>query len=398
MSAVADHPGAAPAADRPGHLTALLRGRYRTAGEPREHLHSGAILYTTSDEDTFSELHGLELRETDDVLCVTGSGCRSLGLLIDGPAHITSIDANPVQNHLLELKMAGIRHLDHGAFLAFSGVRDDDGRAVTYGEIRGDLSPRARTFWDANVHVIEDGFLFSGAHETYYRTMLSPLIVGTRRKKLKKLFAFDSLEQQRTFYREEWDTRWWRGVMRAAMRPSVFKLGVRDPSYYGHIELHGESVADYCLRRVGHALTMGLARDNHFLSLLFLGRYLSEDAMPAYLLAEHYETVRAGLDRIEIVLAPIDAHLRAAPEDTYDKYSLSDISGWTPPEVFTSILRDAARAGRPGGRLVYRNFLTKRPVPAELQPPLVARRDIAEELDERDLAFAYTFEVADIGA
>jgi hypothetical protein len=48
--------------------------------------------------------------------------------------------------------------------------------------------------------------------------------------------------------------------------------------------------------------------------------------------------------------------------------------------------------------VVYRNFLTKRSIPESLTTRLRPRPDLSAELDDRDLAFAYTFVVADIEA
>lgn len=77
------------------------------------------LLYTTSDEDSDSEIRALDIQRDDVVLSVTGSGCRSLALLIKEPNKLISIDANPYQNFLLELKIAAIRHFKREDCLAF---------------------------------------------------------------------------------------------------------------------------------------------------------------------------------------------------------------------------------------------------------------------------------------
>ena len=385
----------APEETRPRRAERLVRGPYRAPDGLRRFMYSGAILYTTHDEDTTSELTAFELTPEHRVMCVTGSGCRTLNLLIGGPREIVSVDANPLQNWLLELKVEGMRELDHAGFLEFMGVRESDRRAAVYGSVRERLSPPARRFWDRNVHVIADGVLFSGAHESYYRTVLSPLVLGARRSKVDALFSYTDIEEQRRFYHREWNTGPWRAAIRMAMRPSMFKLGIRDPSYYQHVEMD-EAIGDYCLRRLEHTMTTVPARDNHFLSLLFLGRYVNEQAMPLYLLEQHYETVRSRLDAIRIETAMLDQHLATQPAGSYDRYSLSDVSGWTDPGTFTTILALVVATARPGARFVYRNFVTKRSIPAALHHSIDPRPGIARALEETDLAFGFTFEVGDV--
>src|SRR4051794_14291437 len=120
--------------------TLLRLGDYQAGPEQRQWLTQGAILYSTCDEDSWSELNALDLRSDDVVLSVTGSGCRTLNLLIGGPAKIVSIDANPLQNHLLELKIAAIRELPHAEFAGFIGLTASTGRLAVYRRIREALS------------------------------------------------------------------------------------------------------------------------------------------------------------------------------------------------------------------------------------------------------------------
>ena len=50
------------------------------------------INYSASNEDSESERIALSLTSEDTVLCITGSGARSLDLLVDSPKEIVSID------------------------------------------------------------------------------------------------------------------------------------------------------------------------------------------------------------------------------------------------------------------------------------------------------------------
>jgi hypothetical protein len=81
------------------------------------------IRYSVVWEDIDLLYRALRIGPDDDVLSITSAGCNVLGLLLHQPRSLIAIDLNPTQNALLELKMAGIRQLDHDDFLAFIGIR-----------------------------------------------------------------------------------------------------------------------------------------------------------------------------------------------------------------------------------------------------------------------------------
>ena len=43
------------------------------------------------------------------MLTLTSGGCNALNLLLHGAGHVVSVDCNPAQSALLELKATGIR-------------------------------------------------------------------------------------------------------------------------------------------------------------------------------------------------------------------------------------------------------------------------------------------------
>lgn len=375
-------------------LTSL--GSYRAPKSTSHWLTKGAILYSTCDEDSHSELRALDLGPDDEAVSITGSGCRSLALLAAAPRRVVSVDANPLQNHLLELKARGIQHLSRAEFLRFIGVSEArrGERADVYTRIRPELSDDARDFWDLNRRVIERGVIFSGAHETFYRRHIGPLIRILRRRRLRQLFAFEDLQAQSRFYREKWDHAGWRAAVRLLARPTIVKMLLGDPSYYAQVT-RDQGFADYLLERLRGVFDQHLARDNDVFTMYVFGRYLSDSAVPLYLAPEAYDEVRANIDRLEIVTEPIGEYLASLPDASVDKLSLSDISGWAPADDFNAILADAARVSRPGGRLCYRNFLADRPLPEALHSSMTPLPDLGDELTRTDRAFAFTFVVAE---
>ena len=73
------------------------------------------IVYNQCWEDPAVDRQALALSPRDRVLVITSAGCNALDYALLG-AKVVAVDANPRQNHLLELKRAGIRALDWSAF------------------------------------------------------------------------------------------------------------------------------------------------------------------------------------------------------------------------------------------------------------------------------------------
>ena len=84
-------------------------------------LYSKNLIYNTCWEDPCLDRAALNLGEDDTVLVITSAGCNTLDYALLGPQHIYAVDMNPRQNALVELKLAGIHHLDFDTFFAMFG-------------------------------------------------------------------------------------------------------------------------------------------------------------------------------------------------------------------------------------------------------------------------------------
>lgn len=332
---------------------------YRVDQQDSQHLVNRRLLYTTCDEDSRSELKGLRIDGTDDVLCVTGSGCRVLSLLSQGPHKVVAVDGNPLQNHLLELKAAAINECTRTEFLSFIGHSSSlsGWRLDTYRRCREHLSEKAVRFWDMNEDVVESGILYSGAHEQFYANWIGRPIRVLRRRKLKQLFGFTDLDAQKRFFEETWLTERWRKAVRLAARPRLIRGLLRDPSYYKRVE-HGDRLEAFINEGLKRTFSNHLARDNDVFALLVLGRYLSEQAVPVYMRPEYYDSVREHIDRLEIVTGDLKDAFPESAEGTFSKFSLSDIAGWMSEADFLEVLRQAAQHSREGSRIVYRDLFS----------------------------------------
>ena len=83
-------------------------------------VHRQNLVYNQCWEDPAVDHEALRLRPDDRVLVITSAGCNALDYALSG-ASVLAVDVNPRQNHLLELKRAGIRALDFEAFFDLFG-------------------------------------------------------------------------------------------------------------------------------------------------------------------------------------------------------------------------------------------------------------------------------------
>ncbi len=350
---------------------------------------AGEVVYSQCFEDPRTASSALALTGEDDVVVVTSAGCNAIALALDGPRSVTAVDFNPAQSHLLELKIAAIRALDHPAFVAFLGLRPSPDRVTTYRErVAPLLADDARRFWQACERVIARGVVHAGRFERYlglFRTAVLPLM--QHRHDVEQLLALTSLEEQRRFYERVWDNWRWRALFALFFgRLAQSRLG-RHPEFFRYVEI--DDVARHYRERVRHVLVDLPLADNYFVEYVLTGGYRSQQRMPPYVRADDFTRVRAAVKRIRVVTADVRAFLADAPRGAYSAFSFSDIFEWMPEVEYEAVLREAIRASRRGSRLCYYNNLVLRRCPSSLFSALEPDEALGMRLHYADRSFVY---------
>src|SRR5258705_13081323 len=119
------------------------------------------LFFAQGREDPLLEIEALAPLEDAKVVVVGSGGCTALSLLASGAAHVTAVDLNSTQNHLIELKAAALRWLTMPETLSFFGVARGapQRRARTYRWIRQLLQDLLALFWDHHEQLIVHGAL-----------------------------------------------------------------------------------------------------------------------------------------------------------------------------------------------------------------------------------------------
>jgi S-adenosylmethionine-diacylglycerol 3-amino-3-carboxypropyl transferase len=348
--------------------------------------------YSSSNEDSLSEIRSLNINEEDSVLCISGSGARPLDLLIENPKLIVSLDFNDCQNFLLELKMKAIEHFEYQEFLEFLGVYSFNNRLQRYKLIRQSLSSNARHFWDNNSVIIEKGVIYQGRWERYFNN-LGQFVSFVRSGLRSKLFKCNSIDEQAKIWNNQWDSFIWRLFLQLISLRTVWKYIFGDPGFYHYVP-ETFSIYKYLHERFKIAFENIIAHQSPFLTLLFYGKYNPDKALPLHLQKQHYATLRSQLGSIRIVTQSLLDYLIQCKKNSFNKYSLSDFSSYTNVDEYKRIWEEVIRKSSNGAYICERQFLVKRQLPSDVIPLVIRNTTIEEDLARTDNSIFYTFIVA----
>ncbi|HYE58972.1 MAG TPA: DUF3419 family protein [Rhodothermales bacterium] len=351
------------------------------------------LRYALAWEDADVLVEGLAVQPGDTCLTIAASGDNALALLTADPARVVAVDLSRAQLAALALRVAAFRSLDHREVLDLLGVRSLESpardaaaqRLALYARCRPALDASARAFWDARPADVAAGIAHSGKFERYlalFRRRVLPLV--HRRSNVEALLTPKTPDERVAFYRRRWDTVAWRMLFRAFFSPLVMGRLGRDPAFFAHAETGG--LADTLLSRAEDAATRLDPSRNPYLRWILTGTY--GDLLPVALRPEHFETIRARLDRLTWHPSSLEA-IAARSRMRFDRFALSDVFEYVSPAHYEQTLDALAGIARPGARLAYWNLLADRRRPETLAHVWAPREAEAARLHARDGCFFY---------
>ena len=347
------------------------------------------LLFGMSWEDPESDRRALSIQAGDTLLTIASGGCNTLTFLLDDPGRVHAIDINPCQSHLLELKCAAVRRLDFDDLHGFLGLAPCDQRFRIFELLRSELSSSAQSYWERNVGAIVKGVVQQGRYEKFLRNFrrLLRLVQGTRR--IEGLFQNESLLEQQGYFEQIWNTAAWRVLFQLAFNKHVLaKRGLS--SHYFHFDDGSSSFAESFFNRAKRAMQEIPVSTNYFLAQYLLGRYLNNEACPAYARKENLPLIRERIERIEIITADAKVWLGQHSPDSIDAFSLSNICELMDLQATAQTFEQVARTARQGARVCFRNLIVPREVPETLRAMIRMQEKISSQLIQRDRSFVYS--------
>jgi betaine lipid synthase len=331
------------------------------------------FLYTQSWEDPAADAPHLQVGPADVCLTLTSGGCNSLALCLAGARAVYSVDCNPAQNALLELKQVAIRQLPHDdVWRLFGEGRHPRAAQLFERHLAPFLTQSALRFWRPRMHYFRDGLYFQGGMgKVVWCMQVLAGLLGCG-KAVRTLAVAPTLEAQRKIFDSMWPVR----LLRTAPAPLLslisdaaslllfnrvtlwFGAGV-PLKQYQLITGDGMHMSNYVARTFdGVAQNSHLAKDNYFYLNCLTGAF-SRSNCPDYLSPRGFASLRSGaVDALHIVN---NFFLPTLEARTYTRVILMDHLDWLDEPAARQVAAALGRRVAPGGRVIWRS--------AALAPP-----------------------------
>lgn len=306
------------------------------------------INYSQCWEDTNLLKEALVITDDDIVFSITSGGDNTLSLLLQNPKKIFSIDINPVQNYLTELKLHAPRVLGYEQYLEFLGVQDSNKRAEYFNQVSDLLSKEACSWFRENIGLVEGGVIHAGKFETYlnrFRKYLLPLVHS--RQTVSQFIAQSTLEDQVTFYNLVWNTWRWKLFFSIATNSSLLRKYARQTGTAAK-----QIEDDSYLRRLEQLIYRSHLKSNYYICYALLGEY--GELLPDYLLEENYTKLQNNsLGACQFKHVDLLSFLKSAANSSFTKYNLSDAFEFLTAKDADEIWKEIIRTAKEGATVVY---------------------------------------------
>ncbi|GAB2814057.1 BtaA family protein [Ferruginibacter profundus] len=346
------------------------------------------LVFTHNWEDPESDHAALQIKSNDAVMAITSGGCNVLGFLLFDPAVIYSIDINPTQSHLLELKIAAIKHLEFDEFISFMGLTANSNRLQLYDTIKSSLSPAALAFWNRQNKILTNGLIMNGKYEGFIKLAGKFIKLLQGKKRVLGLFKEKTKAEQEIYFDEVWNTRRFHYMFKILFnKKRLAKRGL--VADYFHFDDGSKSFAESFYNRSKKAFRNIPIKGNYFLSLYLLGKYSNANEVPSCLLKENFDIIKSRVGRIKIFTAEAQNWIDSIPDKRIDCFALSNICELMSEKDTNRLFASVYRTSRPGARVIFRNLMVPREVPGELKAQIVKNETLSKYIYDNDRSFVY---------
>jgi S-adenosylmethionine-diacylglycerol 3-amino-3-carboxypropyl transferase len=346
------------------------------------------LVFTHNWEDPESDQAALKIKSGDTVFAITSGACNVLGFLLCDPKIIYSVDINPAQSRILELKIAAIRALDFEEFMAFSGIRKCSHRTALFDKIKPLLDSEAQAFWATRDKIIKDGFFMNGKYERFIRIAGQFMTLLQGKEKVRKLFIEKSRPDQELYYDQVWNTKRFHYLFKIIFNKRILARRGLVADYF-HFDDGSKSFAESFYKRSKKAFRDIPIKGNYFLSLYLLGKYRNENELPAYFKKENYELIKSRVGCIRFNTAEAQTWLDHMPDESIDCFALSNICELMSEKDTRRLFTSVFRTGSKNARVIFRNLMIPRDVPNELKNCIVKDEILSRDIQFNDRSFVY---------
>jgi len=359
---------------------------------------SNRLVYNTCWEDPRIDRTLLEIDAESTIVMLTSAGCNALDYLLDNPKKIHTVDRNPAQNALLELKIALFRHGDYDLlFDLFGRGHHPEAPWIYRDHLRTHLTSRAQTYWDQNINYFSrstnaSSFYFRGTSGRIAQLTYSHIRRKGLFKNVLKLLESDTLAEQR-YYFEEIEPEFWSGFYRWLLNRNTTMALLGVPVNQRNLveKSPDDGLEQFVRQSMRHIFTQLPVKDNYFWRVYLTGSY-TQHCCPNYLGEEHFHTLAGRIDQIDWHTSTLSNFLSENP-GSYSHFVLLDHQDWLAgvdrPQLekeWDLILRNSC----PGTRILFRSAAEEAHfLPSFVHDHLTFQTELTQDLHQIDRVGTY---------
>jgi S-adenosylmethionine-diacylglycerol 3-amino-3-carboxypropyl transferase len=340
------------------------------------------FVYNQIWEDPDVDLAALALQPHHRLLTIASGGCNVLNYLAADPGRIIAVDLNPNHVALTRLKLTALTSLpDYETFFRFFGEANDKANRAAYDTyIAGHLDPVTRHHWEKR-NAVGNRRINMFARNLYRYGLLGRFIgilhavAKLNGKRLDGMLEAKTPEEQRAAFDRLiaplFNNKSIRLISKSPI--SLYALGIPPAQYDELIGPHGNVMATL-RERVERLACDFPIRENYFAWQAFGRGYdtVHREAVPAYLRADTYKTIKSRVDRVEVHHAMLTDFLKTQDAGSLHRYVLLDSQDWMSPAQCSSLWAEIDRTADPkDARVIFRTAGPDSPLPTKLKPGLL---------------------------
>jgi S-adenosylmethionine-diacylglycerol 3-amino-3-carboxypropyl transferase len=370
-----------------------------------------AFVYNQIWEDPRVDIEALRITPESRILTISSGGCNALNYLLESPASVTAVDLNRHHIHLLNLKIASIKHLpEFDDLFEFFGHGCGPRAGSNYLRyLVPALDKETEEFWSSNTLIgsllygdritfFRDRGLYEHSRNGYFLRFFHRFahLIGCRPEEIVNA---RTTEEQRALFKQHIDPFFENPVIRliGKLPITLFGLGI-PPQQFDELlreTEEGKSLIDLYRERVRKLACNFPTDDNYFAWQAFARKYdtVTRKAVPEYLKKENFELLRRNIDRITTRVRSATDEIALSEPGTYDRFVFLDAQDWMNVSSLTELWSAIVDRAAPGARIIFRTAGRHSPLESDLPPQLLLRfhyeKEFSLDLFARDRSSIY---------
>jgi len=355
------------------------------------------IIFNSSWEDPAIDRKLLNLDNSSEILTITSAGDNILDYLLDSPKSIASVDLNPSQTALAELKLAIIKADSYDDLFKLFGNGHYTNFENLLVRISPNLSSDSFNFWAKRTmyfnsrlsfyHYGTSGLIARGFH---YHQKLSPKL----RRLVLELADSSDIKQQHRKYKELESLLFdnWLARFLLDNRLALSLFGIPDQQYE-LVKKYNEyqNIHKFIVGSLSNVFKEFKLSDNYFWYLYINGMY-SKKTCPNYLKESNFELLKANASRVTLKTDTFYNTLKVSNSNIFSHIILLDHFDWFWKDRNTqfSVWKEIQRVAKPNAKILFRSAASRRDylIP-EIRNGIEFRDDLTDGLNNRGRVGTY---------